>query len=81
MNYGIGNDDTPWIYFGKPVEPPTTLSYQLAPKTFATVTTMGNWYSVAADRDRWRTVAEQLAEQLGHIEHAQTAYDNLGGTS
>lgn len=61
-----------------PNEKPQTLSYKIEKNTYATVTPMGNWYSMRKDRDIWRGVAEELARQLGKVEYAVAEYENQG---
>lgn len=70
--------DPVWEFYGQPYEPPPSMDYQIGPREFASVTAMGNWYSMQADRDRWRRAAEALARGLGRVEYALEEYENLG---
>jgi len=76
----MSEQDNLWDFYGQPKEPPQELSYQLRPREFATVTPMGNWLAMQADRDRWRATAESLARQLGKIDYAIATYEDLGET-
>lgn len=58
-----------------PNEKPQELSYKLEKNTYATVTPMGNWNAMRDDRNRWREVAELLAENAGR--DAQQVYESM----
>lgn len=77
----MSNHENVWEFYGQPYEPPPHMDYQIGPREFASVTAMGNWYAMQSDRDRWRAVAEQLAEQIGNIDYAKATYKDLGATS
>lgn len=70
-------NDPLWEFYGQPYEPPPSMDYQIGPREFASVTAMGNWYSMQADRDRWREIAESIAKFFGNEGGAELVYKDV----
>lgn len=60
-----------------PIEEPQVLDYKIGPKEYVSVTPMGNWNAMKADRDRFREDWQAMVKQIEELQSQLDIYKDL----